>query len=905
MSSNLEMMKKRNVIFLIPALIAFISCEKKPAYLSTLNAGKNYPLYTTYAAAQERSDFILDEGYQFCYDADSSGADFITDTGGDICLGFRKNGQWVYRIADMYKPPVIKASYPDMVEYGYEPFPGIRVSALFLTYSSRTALLEFTVTNQGDEKATIDVCPFMRSNKHSFHSIELDKGNRLVAFSHEEYPDGWTISHNIPYVDSIADLFMFSSAADETFAFTSESGESAIMPSGLFLSKEPLHQLTGRLYSPQGERLAGQSPENRLQLTVDGNEDVMITENSSVWGTTRSALETDGYFYMEAGNINTSAKKYRLTGYNEKVGKQVSVSGSFSKESERCDLKLTESGIPVINKLRLEDNRLEWEKPDGAVTFSVYRRAYPEVVYLRIVKGISDSYFQDTEVKQGQVYGYVVTCSSGSLSGIHSPEVTNLQQNDFSQYLKNGIAPARIPENARILSFMKKIELAAGSSEKLRIVRSVSAKAEKQDSVLAQTENILKMDITPLVKADEQFLSKVKTFNFKDEKQEALFWSNVNMMRQVFYPPQGKSGYNYYVFSREPSWGWGHGGQVFHESITMLAYADVDPVGAMNSQRVYSQRQYPNGYINYRTGAFLDEIIENDGELTSSAPWYSWLNWEVYKMTRDRDYLKEMYESSAKFYNFYTSNRDKDGDGLCEWGGHAILESVRDALVAVWDEVGWPANFEGPDLNSMLVMEAKSLEAMARELGLNEDAEKWKTDYQKRTGLINKYCWDEETGFYYNVDMKTHSFTFKNKNDLKRMEIIGFLPLWAGVATNEQAKSLVANLTDPSKFWRQYGVPSLAADDKYYNDKGYWNGPVWIQWNYLIERGLLDYGYKQEAAEIVSRVTDVMYGRLQNDHNLWEFYSPDNLWGGHHKTYIWAGILNRMMKEANNPELPR
>jgi glycogen debranching enzyme len=320
----------------------------------------------------------------------------------------------------------------------------------------------------------------------------------------------------------------------------------------------------------------------------------------------------------------------------------------------------------------------------------------------------------------------------------------------------------------------------------------------------------------------------------------------------------------------------------------------------MNSQRVYRQRQYPNGYINYRTGSFLDEIIEENGELTSSAPWYSYLNWEVYQMTRDKAFLKEMYDSSVKFYNFYVTNRDKDGDGLCEWGGEAILESVRDALVAVWDQVGYPSNFEGLDLNCMLVMEAKSLEEMALELGLNDEAKKWKDDYEKRTNLINKYCWDPETGFYYQVNKDDHSFTFKTKDDLKRMEIIGFLPLWAGVANKEQAASLVGHLTDPKKFWRKYGIPSLAADDPYYNDKGYWNGPVWVQWNYLIERGLLDYGYRKEAAELVDKVTEVMYDRLSKDHNLWEFYSPDTLWGGHHKTYIWTGIVNRMMKDVED-----
>jgi hypothetical protein len=82
--------------------------------------------------------------------------------------------------------------------------------------------------------------------------------------------------------------------------------------------------------------------------------------------------------------------------------------------------------------------------------------------------------------------------------------------------------------------------------------------------------------------------------------------------------------------------------------------------------------------------------------LIRSIPWiYSWRN-------------------RRKFYHWYVTRRDSNQNGLCEWGGEAELESVRDARVVIWDKVGWPSNFEGPDVNSMLVAEAKALGEMAR-----------------------------------------------------------------------------------------------------------------------------------------------------------------------------------------------
>jgi glycogen debranching enzyme len=256
-----------------------------------------------------------------------------------------------------------------------------------------------------------------------------------------------------------------------------------------------------------------------------------------------------------------------------------------------------------------------------------------------------------------------------------------------------------------------------------------------------------------------------------------------------------------------------------------------------------------------------------------------------------------MYQSSSSFHDYYVANRDSDGDGLCEWGGEAILESVRDGKVAVWDKVGYPSNFEAVDLNCMLVMEEKSLAAMAAELGKPGEAKAWESKAAVRAKKINATMWDEETGFYYNVGKKDHTFSFKSPNDLKREEIIGFLPLWAGIADSARAKRLVEKLTDPDKFWRRFGVPSLSAGDSYYDPKGYWNGPVWVQWDYLIERGLLEYGYKAEAKELVRRVAAGMIAQLKKDHDMWEFYSPDDEWAGYHKTYIWAGIVARMMSD--------
>lgn len=897
-----------NKVLLLLLLQTCIVCAKSQSpYLSTLKANKNFPLYSTYAAAMERSNFILDEGYHFQYYIDDAGADFTTDTGGDIGLGFLMNGSWVYLTKDMYKPPVITSSYPDLVKYELYPFKDIKVDLLFLVYSSVQAVLKVQITNLKKTGVHIKAVPFMRKAQNPFHSVSALKNGFL--FQHEENPDSWTINHKVPYTDSILNYFSISIKPDKLITFNSELGESIFIPFSDQLNKKQQLLFFGRALLPGKERMKNAQTTLKMQAFASNDDTRLITENIPVPGSLKSSLTNDGYYNFDLGLIDSTSDVFNITMLDAQSSSYFS--GDINKKelhNIRKDILLeSKTKIPPSAKNFTVSSKkgntlvLSWNQlsPD-VYLYDIYRRIYPNLSFTMVARGIKGKSWIDGENHNGRIVSYIIIArdKKGSRS-IHSEEAYNVPKQTFSDAIKANFTNVTHPaQNEKILALPKSIYLKAGAKFNYTIQRSVAAVNTDRDSLIKSADKLFKLHSQKFIEANQELFKKIPRPAFNNFKQEALYWSANNMMRQVFYPPEGKSSYNYYVFSREPTWGWGHGGQVFHESIAMLAYAYVDPVSAMNSQRVYKERQYPNGYINYRTGSYLDEIIEHNGQLTTSAPWYCWLNWEVYQITKDKVFLSEMYESSKKFYEFIVSNRDSDGDGLCEWGGEAVLESVRDALVAVWDQVGFPSNFESVDLNCMLVNEARSLAQMASSLGKSDDAKRWNDDADTRASLINNTFWDEQNGFYYNVDKKSNSFTFKIKDDLKRDEIIGFLPLWAGIATKYKATRLLKTLVDTSKFWRPYGIPSLSAKDSYYNPKGYWNGPVWVEWNYLIMQGLLNYGFKKEARLLVNNISKGMIDVLKKDHNLWEFYSPDEPWGGYHKTYIWAGIINRMMMDT-------
>ena len=468
---------------------------------------------------------------------------------------------------------------------------------------------------------------------------------------------------------------------------------------------------------------------------------------------------------------------------------------------------------------------------------------------------------------------------------------------------------AQISGALRGFALGKQLALAPNATVRLRIVRGVQPASQNVDQFIAQARKLLVEPLAPLITASEAQYKNIPRLKLPDKEWELAYWSAFNLVRQQMMPPEGEARFNYYLFSREPTWSWGHDGQVFHESLSMLSYTWMDGASAQDSQRLFMTRQSPSGYIAYRIGPYVNRTFPHDGEETSSAPFFAWTNWEVYRITRDRAFLQEAYRSSAAYANYMLRTRDKDGDGLLIWGGNAVLECVRDGFGVIWQLFGHtpesPKKVKSLDLSTMMVKEMRSLEQMAEALGKSGEARDWSRRADHLAELVRARMWDPQDGFFYNLARDSGTFVTKGGVSLKRKEIIGFLPMWAGIATKEQAARLVQHVTNPESFWRKFGVPTLAADDPYYNPDVsrccQWNGAVWLLWDYLVFRGLLDYGYRKEAEELARRVMGGVIFQLRANHRFWESYSPDNTRLNSPKNYLWDTIIARMMIDLYGP----
>src|SRR5580658_5671635 len=90
-------------------------------------------------------------------------------------------------------------------------------------------------------------------------------------------------------------------------------------------------------------------------------------------------------------------------------------------------------------------------------------------------------------------------------------------------------------------------------------------------------------------------------------------------------------------------------------------------------------------------------------------------------------------------------------------------------------------------LNSLLYKTEKDLEQISAALGRKEESEKWRQQAAQRNANIQRYLWDDEAGFFFDFDGKTgHRSSYEY--------VTTFYPLWAGIASPEQAKAVARSV---------------------------------------------------------------------------------------------------------------
>ena len=112
------------------------------------------------------------------------------------------------------------------------------------------------------------------------------------------------------------------------------------------------------------------------------------------------------------------------------------------------------------------------------------------------------------------------------------------------------------------------------------------------------------------------------------------------------------------------------------------------------------------------------------------------------------------------------------------------------------------------------------------------------------------------------------------------------MPLYAGTISQKRAGELVELLKNHRKYWLHHPVPSVPLDSEFFDSDRYWQGPSWLNTNWLIIDGLKRYGFTEEADELTARSINIV-----RKSGPYEYFDPIDGKGLGAADFAWTAAL--------------
>lgn len=162
---------------------------------------------------------------------------------------------------------------------------------------------------------------------------------------------------------------------------------------------------------------------------------------------------------------------------------------------------------------------------------------------------------------------------------------------------------------------------------------------------------------------------------------------------------------------------------------------------------------------------------------------------------------------------------------------------------------------------------------------LNESLPEELVEDMGRTEHALSQLWDDYSGQYYSRNFVSHTF-------LKQSTIATLMPLYAGTITKEKAKVLVRLIENQYSFGTNYPVPSVPVSSPLFDEDGYWQGPTWINTNWLIIDGLDRMGFADHATALRESTLEL----VQNG-GFYEYFNPNSGEPAGSENFSWTAAL--------------
>lgn len=165
---------------------------------------------------------------------------------------------------------------------------------------------------------------------------------------------------------------------------------------------------------------------------------------------------------------------------------------------------------------------------------------------------------------------------------------------------------------------------------------------------------------------------------------------------------------------------------------------------------------------------------------------------------------------------------------------------------------------------------------------INEETNEIENWINKSRSAFEDILWCDEDSMYHSYNVL--------QNEIIRVHTASCaLPLFASIPDKDKALNIKKYLLTVCPFGEENICVAIPTYDKArtgFSPSNYWRGPIWVNINWMIYKGLLNYGFEDLARKIGLNII-----RLIKEIGFWEYFYPTEMRGLGINNFSWTAAL--------------
>ena len=222
----------------------------------------------------------------------------------------------------------------------------------------------------------------------------------------------------------------------------------------------------------------------------------------------------------------------------------------------------------------------------------------------------------------------------------------------------------------------------------------------------------------------------------------------------------------------------------------------------------------------------------------------------------DYEWIRPVFPAMVKIAEYRRKTQYDDRWGLWFWSNS--MQSGADNNPALSNEPKDESAILAVDASVWAMREYRAMALIARKLGYSDLADKYKEMASDTRKAILKNLWVKDEAIFLN----------RWRDNGKFIHVVSwssFVPLADGMLSQKDAERMIRqHLLNPAEMRSAYGFRSLAKSDPHYNNEAIinpysnWQGPLWINANFIDWIALRRYGFTAESKQLAETLATML-----------------------------------------------